>query len=396
MEENRLSFLLEKVMAGEASSIEHREMVHLLARPELKEPALDLLLEAYFEDKPVQDLAMETRDQILTAIFSAEDKLEKAPAKMHFRPWKWMIAAALFLAVCAIGIRLYLISDTTPPTEVAKTKHDVKPGKNQATLTLADGSIVALDSIHTGSIAQQAGLIITKQKDGTLLYEVANQNKLGDGTNTISTPMGGKYTVVLADKTTITLNSASSITYPLSFTETDRRVLLKGEAYFEVAKDKHRPFIVSTHSSAGVSSQDVEVLGTHFNINAYADDNSYVTTLLEGSIKISTKANPIGEVLSPGEQATVRKDISIVRTSTEAAVAWKDDIFYFSNESIENLMKRIARWYNVDVEFKGPSPKMGFWGQISMKKTLSEVLQSLEDTGQVQFELTGRKVVVSE
>jgi ferric-dicitrate binding protein FerR (iron transport regulator) len=207
--------------------------------------------------------------------------------------------------------------------------------------------------------------------------------------NSVSTPRGGKWRINLPDGTAVWLNAASSITYPASFSGSrTRQVELKGEAYFEVAKDKAHPFIVKT------DNQEVQVLGTHFNLNSYADEASTKTTLLEGAIKITAAGQQ--KLLKPGEQAILNgKVLKISAADLETAVAWKNDEFVFKGESIKEIMRVLARWYNIDAEYSGPVTTEEFQGKIGMQKNITEVLQLLELTEAVHFKIEGRKVIVT-
>jgi len=209
--------------------------------------------------------------------------------------------------------------------------------------------------------------------------------------NTISTPVGGQYTVVLPDGSKVWLNAASSLKFPTAFTGTERRVELTGEGYFEVAKNKHMPFKVN------FNREEVEVLGTHFNISAYPDEAVTRTTLLEGSVRISK--NNIKKILVPGQQAISSMQtggFNIAEVNTDEAIAWKNGLFLFHNENIRSIMKKIARWYNVDVNYQGSFTNQEYGGRISQSKNLSEILKNLELTGTIHFKIEGRRVTVME
>jgi transmembrane sensor len=270
---------------------------------------------------------------------------------------------------------------------------DISPGKNAATLTLANGKKIVLGARPAGKLASEAGMRISKTADGQLRYEIL----AGDPThtanelqyNTLTTAKGQQYQVLLPDGTKVWLNNASSLTYPVSLnTEKKRRVELKGEAYFEVAKNKERPFIVQT------AEQEIKVLGTHFNVNGYENEPDIKTTLLEGAIQINTAKQ--GQLLSPGQQAIVTPGrIKVLSMDTELAVAWKNNQFMFESEGIESIMRRIERWYNVKVEYTGDIPDDKFGGVVSRFGNVSELLLILELTGKVHFKVEGRRIMVS-
>jgi ferric-dicitrate binding protein FerR (iron transport regulator) len=273
-------------------------------------------------------------------------------------------------------------------------KDDIVPGGNKAVLTLANGKKINLTDVNIGTLAEQSNVQITKIADGQLVYNVLSDQKVIDDqmnqNNTIETPRGGRYQMRLPDGTNVWLNSASRLTFPSSFSSlSKRKVELSGEAYFEVAKDKSRPFVVKT------ILQEVEVLGTHFNISSYEDESSVKTTLIEGSVKIVAK-NGSDKILKPGQQSVLTADNITVENISEGqqALAWKNDQFVFESNDIQYVMRMISRWYNVEVEYVGTIPENRFGGAISKFENISEVLKSLESTGRVKFKIEGRRILV--
>jgi ferric-dicitrate binding protein FerR (iron transport regulator) len=298
--------------------------------------------------------------------------------------------AAAILVFASVG--LYLVYNHNPgrpqPIVNNKTyKNDIAPGGNKAILTLADGSKLVLNNSKNGALATQAGIQIVKQ-DSTLSYKGTAGNNSQASYNTITTPYGGQYQLVLADGTKVWLNAASSLRYPTSFTGKDRSVELTGEAYFEVAKNKNQPFNVKT------ATQTVQVLGTHFNVNAYSDEKAVKTTLLEGSVKVSSANGSV--MISPGQQSALAKNGLFVidkDLDTDEIVAWKNGVFQFNEADIQTIMRQIARWYNIDVEFKGTIPANTYHGKISRNSNVSQVLKILELSG-INFTIEGRKITV--
>ncbi|WP_159451628.1 FecR family protein [Pedobacter africanus] len=277
---------------------------------------------------------------------------------------------------------------------------DVKPGGNKATLTLANGKKISLTDAENSTITEQLGVKITKTANGQLVYTLLGQTdafnkKLATQFNTIETPTGGQYQINLPDGTSVWLNAASSLKYPVMFDKAQRRVELSGEGYFEVSKDKKRPFVVAT------AKYEVEVLGTHFNVNSYRDEALSKTTLLEGSVRINAiakkKETPgSGILLLPGQQAVLSDEANkVLAVDTEEAVAWKNGYFLFNEESLESIMKKIERWYGVDVQYKDKPESIQFMGRVSRSKNISAVLKALETAGNVRFEITGKKVYVT-
>lgn len=304
-----------------------------------------------------------------------EEKIQPRPMTRK-RIWPKLVAAAVLLLVSGIGLYFYTGPAIQPLQQTIV--RDVSPGGNKATLRLADGRVIDLGQQQAGTIVSAPGINITKTKDGQLIYSVdQSETVAASGSNTISTPRGGQYQVVLPDHSTVWLNAASSLTYAASLNERGdgkRRVTLSGEAYFEITKDKAHPFVVST------STQEVEVLGTHFNINSYKDEAVVRTTLLEGSVKVSTKGQKVSsELLKPGQQSTVSSDnISIASADLESVMAWKNDLFVFKDTDVPTIMGQLSRWYNVDVTYEGDIPTDLFSGGISRKSNLSTVLKMLD------------------
>lgn len=310
----------------------------------------------------------------------------------------WLVAASLTLLISVSGY-LYLSNQAAdkPTASIVTPSRSIEtPGGNKALLTLADGSRIVLDSVQIGAIAEQAGISVQKKQDGQLIY-VASQHSSASpsyANNTISTPRGGQYEVRLPDGTNVWLNAASSITFPVAFSDKDRTVTISGEAYFEVAKNAAKPFIVKI---AGAHGQDasITVLGTHFNVNAYPEETGIVTTLLEGSVEVVKGTN--SSRLKPGQAANINEQGAlkvIKQVNPDQAIAWKNGSFVFANQNIGTIMRQIGRWYDLDVEIKGASSET-FYGEISRSKQLRDVLFLLEQYD-VSFELDTikRRIIV--
>nr|WP_121271886.1 FecR family protein [Pedobacter schmidteae] len=269
---------------------------------------------------------------------------------------------------------------------IAATSH-IDPGKNRAVLTLANGKVIDLSDARTGVIISASKLAYT---DGTLI-----QNNEASLFQTVTTPRAGQYQVVLPDGTRVWLNAASSLKFPSSFaTASVRKVELSGEGYFEVAKDKRHPFMVKTER------QEITVLGTHFNVTAYADEMTTKTTLLEGKVQVSKLQAKAGgadaKVLKPGEQTVLSSTaFDVLKTDTEEAVAWKNGYFRFNNENIVSIMRKLERWYNIEVRYEGTVSNEVFSGTASRFKSVGEVLEMLEYTNAVHFKVEGRRITVT-
>lgn len=311
-----------------------------------------------------------------------------------FPLWKYLSAAVLLIVA---GFSVYFFAIKTK-MEDQHQQAVILPGKNNAILTLADGKKVNLNEVGNGALLKQAGIQITKSADGQLLYKVLNDvEKTAKlvSYNLVETPRGGQYQIILPDGTKVWLNAASSLKFPLSFASMeDRKVELKGEAYFEVTKDKIHPFKVINEG------QEVKVLGTHFNINSYEDEGAIKTTLLEGSVIVTSdyaKNGVKAEVkIKPGEQAILtEKGINVVEKDVEAVMDWKNGDFIFQQESLKQIMNRVGRWYNVDVVYeKDVNAGLTFSGQMSRSKNIKEILKNLESTGEIEFEISGSKIKV--
>lgn len=316
-----------------------------------------------------------------------------AEKKKGSRLWPRVAVAASFFAV--LGLSLYFYSSKSPDkVELANGEvADINPAGNKAYLTLGNGKRIALTGAGNGTIAEQTGVQITKTADGQLVYTIA-ENKSGPSSpleyNTIETPNGGKYEIALPDGTHVWMNAASSLKYPASFASLKERVVqLQGEAYFQVAKDKLHPFIVKT------AKQEVKVLGTHFNINSYADEPETRTTLLEGSVNITGLNNKISKILIPGQQAVLKgNDLKISDADVDQAVSWKNGDFVFLGEDLKAMMRQIARWYDVEIEYQGNVNSSGIVSTISRTKKLSQLLKALQKNQGIHFKVEGRRVLV--
>ncbi len=301
------------------------------------------------------------------------------------------IAATLLVFVTA-GVLIFMHRQSPKLqffTFAKPVKHDIAPGGNKAILTLANGNTLVLTDAKNGKLASQGGVVISKTADGQIKYAGSDQNALSNTLvyNIATTPKGGQYQFILSDGTKVWLNSASSIKYPVSFIGNERRVELTGEAYFEVAHNAAKPFRVVSNG------QTVEVLGTHFNINAYADENAVKTTLLQGSVKVSSAGS--SSVIKPGEQAQFNNGkINVVSgVDLDAAVAWKNGLFYFEDSNIQEVMRQFARWYDVDVKYEGELPLRHFSGEISRNINATQMLDILSFK-KIHYKLQGKTIIV--
>lgn len=309
------------------------------------------------------------------------------------RLWPRIVAAASVILCIAAGWWFFQMNQKVKPLTSKEMAAKILPGGNKAVLTLADGSEISLTDVANGKLASQQGIIITKNKDGQLEYRIDPAS--GDLTkeqrfNTISTPAGGQYQIILPDGTKVWLNAASSLKYPTAFAGQERKVILKGEGYFEVTHDRSRPFKVQSND------QIVEVLGTHFNISAYENDGEVKTTLLTGKVQVKTQHNNASAILKPGEQSILENNaIKIAAVMTDDVVAWKNNSFVFNNEKLGSIMRKIARWYDVEVICPPDLAESVFVGSGSRDKSLDWTLNNLELTGTIHFKVEGRRVTVT-
>lgn len=304
--------------------------------------------------------------------------------------WKWMAAATLIFAAATA----WYLSGKSPGTQQAvvekKTNihYDAAPGRTGALLTTSNGNSILLDGASNGIITYE-GTAVVKLENGQLKYNGITKKDTSISWNTVSTNNGRQFTVQLSDGSKVWLNAGSSIRYPVEFGEHERKVFLTGEAYFEVAAKPAQPFTVSAEGST------IEVLGTSFNINSYTDEPSLKATLLKGSIRISKNSN--SQILKPGQQALVNENITVKeKTDTTQVIAWKNGFFNLNGISIEELMRQLSRWYDIEVGMEGGLPQKQFWGEIYRGEKLSSVLMFLEKSGiHFKMENNGKKLVLT-
>ena len=335
---------------------------------------------------PVGETEDDVRLRMKTRLLLA---IEQEPPRRIGYYTRWIAAAVTLVAVSLTGLyfwKAHKSRQAAVPAVAAISHNDLQPGGNKATLLLGDGSVVNLGAVKNGIIRKVAGTLIDKQ-DGQLRYNVSAAD-LAPEMNTIQTPRGGQYQVILPDGTKVWLNAASSLTYPTAFKGVSREVRLNGEAYFEVAGDKEKPFKVM------VGNMQVNVLGTHFNVMAYEDETAIRTTLLEGAVKVTNGG--ASHLLKPGQEARLDRSsetLSLSEVNADEAVAWKNGVFQFGGASIETVMREIVRWYDVDVEYEGRTSEH-FRGTISRDVNASEVFKMLELTGAVHFAIDKKKIIV--
>lgn len=381
-EEKYIKELVARYKAGEASPAELQALFGLIG-----------------EERFDQLLGLDMDDEI-------ERYLSSGNAKHIRRPWRrYFAAASIFLF---LGAGIYLSKRSSLPVIDNESKMiaaaptiDVEPGSSKATLTLANGRIIDLNNSAEGTIAGQDGIKILKSKSGQLIYQIEEQES-GQSTaedlsyNTITTPRGGHWQVILPDGSGVWLNAGSSLRYPTRFGKEGRHVTLTGEAYFEIAKKinpgtgKREPFLVITEN------QKIEVLGTHFNVNGYSDEKLVRTTLLEGRVKLTATKTSASIELKPGFEALLNdQHFTVAEADTQAALAWKNGDFIFDGQDLRATMRQIARWYDVDIVYQDMPDNVLIGGTVSRANKLSVVLKALELTGKVKVKTEGRRITLS-
>ena len=323
-----------------------------------------------------------------------ESKFIKQESPVAFTPgpsiqWRQVVALAAALAFIVSGIWFFKVTPVADQTNVTAYEADIAPGRIGATLTLANGKKIRLSDAKNGELAKEAGITINKSANGQLVYEIAPDKSAAGHINTLSTAEGETYKLRLPDGTQIWLNAASSLTYTTSLIQKGKRVVrLDGEAYFEVSKDKKHPFVVES------KGQFVEVLGTHFNVNAYKDEPQIATTLLEGSVKVNVKGRT--QLIRPGQQAVnLGGQLQVNEVSLDDITDWKEGDFFLNHVDFKTAMRKIARWYDVEIVYDAAVPddlESGGW--MSRRNNLSTVLKAIENTGLAKFRIEGKTVHV--
>lgn len=379
--QNEREYLAELIQKYQEGTVTEKE----------KEVLTRWLIQLDADDYNLSEEELQTKQQL--SLSALRDKLQpelQAPKVFHLSLWIRAVAAMLFVAV---SLYFYIKPQHQPGKINTLVQNDLPPGSNKAVLTLSNGSKINLNAAGNGVLAEQGNTSVEKSGKGKVTYTANNNNAIVKPVfNTITTPKGGQYQVVLPDGTKAWLNAASYIKFPTVFDAAKRDVEIGGEVYFEVAKNKEKPFSVTC------AGQKLTVLGTHFNINAYAEEAVIKTTLLEGSVKISNGSDNV--VLKPGQQSLISPDKeSKIQVSSaidlDEIIAWKNGFFQFNKADIRTIMNQIARWYNVDVEFSGKLPDAHYRGNISRNVNLSKVLKVMELSG-IHFTIEGRKIIVKQ
>lgn len=338
-------------------------------------------------EEDAEALNEKIKERVFKAIRKDEDSSPGVLRKMNNKLLRYAAAVTLFIALGSVAY--YLIPGKTINTKMSETTkvHDGLPGTNKATLRLADGTVIELESNKNGLLADQGKTAILKVADGQIAYSSTGQDDAPVLINRITTPNAGQYAVVLSDGTKVWLNAASSLEFPNRFTGNERTVTLTGEGYFEVLHDDQHPFIVKTGET------ETHDIGTAFNINAYHDEPEVTVTLVEGKASVKSAGKEVE--LEPGYKAIVKhQQLKKQPANVSAAVAWKNGLFQFNDATIETVMRQIARWYDLQVEHRG-NVQQRFNGSIYRNSNASDVIRILEENGSAHFKIEGNKIIVS-
>lgn len=377
MERNELAILSKKYLAGAASDEEKNRLLQWYNTYD------EQALTAYLAG-PETETGLEQRMRSRLMAATAPE-----PRVVPLRRNGWKAAAAVILLVTAgAGFYVWQSGKKQPLAEKAVT---ITPGSDKATLTLADGTVVNLDSAGTGVLTVQGNSKVTKTTHGQIVYKNSNANASAVSYNVLRTPRGGQYKITLPDGTDVWLNANSSISYPTVFAGKERNVGITGEAYFEVAEDAERPFTVKVNNN-----MDVMVLGTHFNINAYTDESTINTTLLEGAVLVRTPG--AARHLTRGQQAKVTPAgdgiVGVKRVDANSAIAWKNGYFSFEDADIPTVMRQLSRWYNIEVKYSEKIPEETFTGEIGRSLTQEQLLKVLSQA-KINFKVEeGRRIII--
>jgi transmembrane sensor len=404
--EERIVDLITRERRGELSENETEELENWKSLSEKNRQFADQFKDEAFiveqlKQRSVTNLEAKVKRFMSEAIGEEGEEVKPVYALYINRKRRWLrLAAAVVVGVLAVaGYAILQNKDTVGGKGemiTAKANEDVLPGGDRAVLILENGSRVLLDSTVKGKLAEQSGSIITKEENGSIVYNVDKKARAEVTFNTLITPRGGQYRLVLPDGSKVWLNAASSIRYPVFFVGTERRVEITGEAYFEVEKNAAMPFKVHFGDAT------VEVLGTHFNINTYGDEQAFNTTLLEGSIRISSSpavsVSPALQsvVLKPGQQATLNRSNRINVNNDvdmDQVMAWKDGYFNFDNADLRTIMKYISRWYDRDIVYE-TNDDHHFSFKLPRNVPVSKLLSILERTGAVKFSINDKEIRV--
>lgn len=417
MQSQDIHYLLDRYFRGQLTQEEQQEFAKLLQDPQqehLVQQELLRLMEEHALNEPTGDdghpwLAdPKAWEPVLQRVLMVDKTAEEAVVTgveesnggglLRRMPYyglrRWIAAASVLLMIGGSVVFFFHRHASKPsvPFVASAGRTKIVPGSNKAVLTLANGQQIILNDAQKGTVGQQGNMKVIKLDSGALQYTRAQADPAVTATlyNVITTPRGGQYQVVLADGTKVWLNAETSLRFPISFTGANREVELTGEAYFEVRENKDKPFVVRAGQT------ETRVLGTHFNIMAYADEGPVKTTLLEGAVSMASGGK--SALLQPGEQGQLDSDKGVIArqmVNTRAVVAWKDGYYFFDRTPVQSVMRQIARWYDVQVVYTGGPPRDEIVGKIPRSSDVADVLHIMELIG-IQFKIDGKTIVVKD
>lgn len=402
MQQARLKRLLAEYFNNSISSADCEELLTYLSSADPAE--LDELIDIEFAelDEGPEFTGQQSQD-VLSRIKAdprfgqpVHDDQTDRPKIVRFYQRRLVQVAAAILVFFIAGLVVFNSRKAKTNSEIVKNNNPavIVPGSNRAILTVSGGKTIVLDATANGLITRTGAGEVLKTQRGQLVYKdkASGTNAAAVAEveyNTLTTPRGGEYQLILPDGTKVWLDAASSITYPVAFTGNSRRVKLTGQGYFEVAKNKEKPFYVD------VNQTEIKVLGTHFNISAYNDDGRNTTTLLEGSVQV-TRNNQTA-MLKPGQQAVIvngSDNIAVSEADIAEAMAWKNGYFLFDDDDIRSVMRKVSRWYDVDVDFQRDFSDQHFGGTFYRSKSINELLDHFQKVGNLHFKISGRRIIV--
>jgi transmembrane sensor len=394
MADQRLRYLFEGHIKNILTPEEKKELMSILNNIDNSNGVDEMIQQLWLDNGEADALVDAEGERRIQNVMKLVAPAAKFKTIKRLTQYGWLKAAAVLIVALSAGLLFMNRRNKVSHAPVlAKNTHaEIHPGGNKAYLTIANGARIVLNDIKNGSVAVQSGVQVSKVKNSVLVYQPKNDTSNPDAAiqlNTITTPRGGQYQVILADGTKAWLNAASSIKFPVAFNGPERKVEITGEVYFEVTKNKAKPFIVSANNV------NVRVLGTHFNVSAYPDDPSVITTLMEGSVRMSK--GTAAALLVPGQQGIAmnnKENITLQPANIEATEAWRKGLFIFHDESIVNVMKIMARWYDVDVEYQGNIRDKEFGGSISKSNNINVLLDNMSLTGAIHYKIEGRRIIV--
>jgi transmembrane sensor len=378
-EMRRIAYLVKGFLFHTLTEEEHNELDDWVAASDENM----ILFEKLTDPKTVKEAANWYEEELLeNALENKENKKIVKQLRGKVRVWQWLAAACVLITV---GVLAYVFSTSNndkPNNVIVNNSTDILPASGKATLDLGKGRIIMLDGSSTDTTIGQN--LMLNRKNGEIVYNNGDQKEVEY--HTLNIPRKGHYKLTLPDGTNAWLNSESSIRYPTAFTGKERKVVVTGEAFFEVAKNKEKPFIVEANNVK------IEALGTQFNVNAYSNEPFISATLVEGSIVVSSGSNE--NILKPGQQAQITtKDFRVENVEAKDVIAWKNNLFKFSDAPIDLIMRQVERWYDAEVVYEN-KPTDRFFADLPRDVPVSRLLHALEMTKRVHFKIEDNKVIV--